>query len=321
MRYHQNIALNGKAVPAEYTNRKDSSFFNEGKWKNFILPFLPPNPTDMTFVEIGCNVGLYLRLATEYGFRNVVGVEANAANCAMAERYRDSYGLNYKVLNRTVGEDFSFDELPVADVVLLSNVHYYIHMEHFIPFLDRLRHKTVNCIIVSRRMNEKRHGHPLPEADAIRHMFRDWEMMRIQYTSSNMLKGDPHPRFLHSLHFRSQLQRQSIKDYTIRTQKYVLQQEWIDLIRRGEPFRLEDTQNWAYWVTRKQVEKDKPQDRWTDEQIRVQVQHRLDLVRDIMENGVREPLLAWPDRQCIDGGNRAAILWLLGYSSVIVRVI
>ena len=321
MRYHQNIALNGRDVPAEYTNRKDSSFFNEGKWRNFILPFLPPDPTDRTFVEIGCNVGLYLKMATEYGFRNVVGVEANFSNCAMACRYRDVNGHDYKVLNRTVGEDFTFDELPVADVVLLANVHYYIHMEFFIPFLDRLRNKTIDCIIVSRAMNRKRHGHPLPESDAIRHMFRDWEMIRAQYTSSNMLKGDLHPRRLHSLLFRSRLQRQPVSDYTLRTQKYVLQQECIDLIRAGKPVDLRSTQNWVYWKGRKQADKEKPQDQWTDEQIQAHVQHRFDLVRDIMENGVKEPLLARPDRECIDGGNRAQILKLLGYGSVIVRTI
>ena len=321
MKYHQNIALNGEDMPAEYTSRKGSSFFNEGKWENFIKLFLPDDPTDRTFVEIGCNVGLYLKLATEYGFRNVVGVEADANNCAMAERYRDAQGLDYRVLHRTVGDDFSFDELPVADVMLLSNMHYYIHMQHFMPFLDRLRFKTINCIIVSREMREKKHGHPLPEVAPIRHMFKDWEMMRIKYTSSNMLKRDPHPRHVHSLHFRSPLQRQSIKDYTTRTQKYVLQQEWIDLIRAGKPFRLEDTNNWAYWVQRKQLDKEKPQDRWSDEQIQAHVQRRLDLVRDILEHGVKEPLLVRPDRQCIDGGNRAAILKLLGYNSVIVRQI
>ena len=135
MRYHQNIEMGGVAVPAEFTSRKGSAFFNEGKWENFIKPMLPDDPTDRTFVEIGCNVGLYLTLASEYGFRNVMGVEAKQANYRMAIRYRNSLGLDYKVLHRTVGENFSFDEMPVADVVLLANVHYYIHMEHFVPCL------------------------------------------------------------------------------------------------------------------------------------------------------------------------------------------
>ena len=55
--------------------------------------------------------------------------------------------------------------------------------------------------------------------------------------------------------------------------------------------------------------------------MREQVQLRYDLVLDIMENGVKEPLLVRPSRECIDGGNRAQILKLLGYGSVIVRQI
>ena len=63
--------------------------------------------------------------------------------------------------------------------------------------------------------------------------------------------------------------------------------------------------------------------RWlerTDEQVRGHVQYRLDLVRDIIENGMKEPILVRPDRIGIDGGNRAAILSLLGYKSIIVRI-
>jgi SAM-dependent methyltransferase len=320
-KYHQNISIDGTDILPEYGNRKHSNFFNEGKWKNFIEPLLPPDPKDRTFVEIGCNVGLYLKLATEYGFRNVWGVETDAENCAMAERYRDANGMDYKILNRTVGADFSFDELPAADVVLMSNMHYYIHMEHFIPFLDRLFHKTIYCIVVSRRMREKKHGYPLPEIDPIRLMFKEWEMMRIRMTSSQMKDGDPHPRDIHSMLFRSELQRQTIKDYTTRTQKYIKQQEFIDIIREGREVRLEDTINWAYWKERKQTTKTKPRDMWTDEQIREHVQRRFDLVESIMKNGMREPVLVWPDRTGIDGGNRAQILKLLGYESIIVRII
>ncbi len=319
---HQNIAIDGKDLPAEYRNRRSSSFFNEGKWNNFILPLLPQNPKDRTFIEIGCNAGLFLKLATEYGFRNVVGVEMDKENCEAAKQYRDAHGMDYKILNRTVGVDFDFDELPVADVVLLSNMHYYIHMSEFMPFLDGLFNKTIFCIVVSRQIRKKKHGYPLPEIDALRVMFRDWEMKRARKTSTQMLDKDPHPRRVHSLLFRSRLQRQSILDYTTRTQKYEKQQEFIDIINSGQKVRLEDTLNWEYWVQRKQIAKEKrPQDKWTDEQIREHVQRRFDLVEDIMHNGMKEPVLTHPDRICIDGGNRAQILKLLGYDSIIVRII
>jgi len=320
-KYHQNIEIDGKPVEAEYSNRKTSNFFNEGKWKNFIKPLLPEDPTDMTFVEIGCNVGLYLKMATEYGFRDVIGVEADKENCAMAEKYRDANGMHYKVLNRTVGDDFSFDELPVADVVLISNMHYYVHMSRFIPFLDELLHKTIYCIVVSRQMSEKKHGYPLPEIEPLRLMFKDWELLRVRQTSSQMLDTDPHKRVVHSMLFRSHLQRQSIMDYVTRTQKYTKQQELIDIVREGREIKLEDTINWAYWKQRKQTEKQNPQDMWSDEQIREHVQRRFDLVESIMKDGVKEPILVHPDRTVIDGGNRAQILKLLGYKSIIVRII
>jgi len=321
MRYHQNIAIDGMDQPAEYTNRKHSAFFNEGKWRNFIAPLLPLDAHDRTFVEIGCNAGLFLRLAKEHGFRDVVGVEADADACRMAELYRNAHGLDYRIMNRTVGVDFSWDELPVADVVLLSNMHYYIHMAHFLPFVDRMRWKTITCIVVSRAMRDRKHGHPLPDLDSIRQMFCDWEIDRAIQTTSVMLEGDPHPRRVHSQLFRSRLQRQPISDHTTRGHPYRKHQEFVDLVREGRDIQLRDTLNWRYWVQRKQTDKKGQQDAWTDDEVQAHVQHRLDFVRDIMENGMKEPILARPDRIGIDGGNRAAVLKLLGYDSIIVRVV
>jgi hypothetical protein len=41
----------------------------------------------------------------------------------------------------------------------------------------------------------------------------------------------------------------------------------------------------------------------------------------MVENGMRKPILARPDRTGIDGGNRAAVLRLMGYDSIIVRMV
>lgn len=319
MRYHQNITINGEDIPAEYPNRKNSSFFNEGKWVNFIEPLLPPDPEDRCFIEIGCNVGLFLSLAKKYGFRDVIGVEADPAACEMAEKYRDANGLDYKILNRTVGVDFDWDELPVADVVLLANMHYYIHMADFLPFLDRMFYKTIYCLVVSRDMREKKHGHPLPDIDSLRIMFRDWQMGRIIQTSSQMYKSDPHPRRVHSILFQSRLERQPIEFHArgVATE----QQELIDLIRSGEDFDITDTDIYRYWRQRKQIDKKGRKDRWSDEELLSHVQYRFDLVRDIMDNGMKEPIIVRPDRIGIDGGNRGQIVRLLGYNSIIVRIV
>jgi hypothetical protein len=136
-----------------------------------------------------------------------------------------------------------------------------------------------------------------------------------------MVKGDPHPRRLHSMLFESDLERQPITEYTTRTQKYTKQQEFIDLIRSGEKFDMTQTENYRYWKVRKQDEKQTDKGRWTDEEILEHCWRRYELVRSIMEDGMREPILAYPNREGIDGGNRAQILKLLGYKSIIVRIV
>lgn len=318
MKYHQNITIDGKDMPAEYSNRKHSNFFNEGKWHNFIEPLLPADVEDRTFIEVGSNVGLYLRMAKKYGFRNVIGVEADPAACAMAEQYRANGEFYYIIRNETVGQDFSWDNMPAADVVLLSNMHYYIHMEHFMPFLDDLFHKTIYCIVVSRSMRDKKHGYPRPDIESICHMFRDWSVERVITTTSDMLDGDPHPRKVHSLLFRSQLQRQPISNHTS-DDGYPKHQELIDIVK-GKDIPLEDTLNWKYWVQRKQIDKGE-RGRWSDDEIKQYIQYRLDFTRDMMDNGMKVPILVDRNGKGIDGGNRAAVLKLLGYNSIIVRIV
>ena len=97
-RVHQNIVVNGRDW-GDRSVRKHSKFCNEGKWNNFINPLLPADCTDMTLVEIGCNAGLFLRMAKEKGFANVLGIESDLNAYNMALKYRDSLKMDYTVLH------------------------------------------------------------------------------------------------------------------------------------------------------------------------------------------------------------------------------
>ena len=67
----------GKSTHRKNAREQHSKFWNEGKFNNFVAPLLPSDPKDMTFLDLGCNSGLFLKLAKDYGFRNAVGVDSN----------------------------------------------------------------------------------------------------------------------------------------------------------------------------------------------------------------------------------------------------
>ena len=132
VKLYQNIPLDG--VEWQNSNRVNSKFWNEGKWDNFIAPLLPDDCTDQTFVEMGCNAGLFLKLAEDRGYRHMVGVEKDKTPVSEGLRYRDEIGYHYKIIKRTLGGkfgdhgDFDIDELPIADVTVMSTFHYYIEI-------------------------------------------------------------------------------------------------------------------------------------------------------------------------------------------------
>ena len=95
---------------------------------------------------------------------------------------------------------------------------------------------------------------------------------------------------------------------------YPKHQELIAVVQSGNEVELKDTLNWAFWAKRKKG-------RWSDEQIMAHVLYRLDFTRDMLEHGMKEPILIQPNGVGIDGGNRAAVQRLLGYESIIVRVV
>ena len=206
MKVYQNIKLNG-----DYLNEptKDSKFYNEGKWNNFINPLLPEDCSDMTFVEVGSNVGLFLKMAKEKGFRNVVGVEKSRRSTLLATKYRDSLGLDYKLLNKSVDENFDFNLLPVADFTLMSNLHYHLLLSDFLPYLDRLKYKTRYALIVSAKITN-RYWKASGEAKTIRKYFKEWK--EVGYIPIKPTKGDPYPREMFAILFESNLKRIDVKD-------------------------------------------------------------------------------------------------------------
>ncbi len=90
MRWYQTVFIDGVDAVFEDVNRKVSKFWNEGKWDNFIKPLLT-NVDKGSLLEIGCNAGLFLKMAKDEGFKKVIGVEASNRCCQQAELYKKTH--------------------------------------------------------------------------------------------------------------------------------------------------------------------------------------------------------------------------------------
>jgi hypothetical protein len=66
--------VGGKMSPRD-KQEANSKFWNQGKWTNFILPFLPKNCQELSLVDLGCNAGLFLKLAEDKGFDKIIVIK------------------------------------------------------------------------------------------------------------------------------------------------------------------------------------------------------------------------------------------------------
>ena len=309
MKVHQNIVLDGEDY-GEKMSRKDSKFCNEGKWNNFIKPFLPEDCSDMTLVEFGSNAGLFLKMAKEHGFRNVIGIESDKKTHKMACKYLESLPeeLGYTLINDTVGEGFDYDSIPVSDVTLLSNIHYHIPYPDFFWFIDKLIHKTREVIVVSIDYERKKHWLPKCKLGDVRMYFRHWEELGL---IDNIKRGeDPHGRDMFSIKFKSELELTPLDNVDLKRSSV---DDLTELVLSNSPINettIKKTKHYAYV---KRMHK-----RWSDVQRYEFVKGRAEIMKSVKNNGLLNPIIT-KNGQIVDGKHRAHMMKALNYKSAISR--
>ena len=320
LKAHQNIIIDGVDI-GDKAGRKGSKFCNEGKWDNFINPLLPDDCCEKTFIEMGCNAGLFLKMATEKDFQTVIGIEKSRRACKVAEKYRDSFNLDYKIRNESVGEFFDLNSLPVSDLTLMANFHYHLVMNDFITLIDRLQYKTCYCLVVSARVKNQAHWRPGAELNDIRVYFKDWkEIGEVYYVSPF---GDPHPRPMWSILFESKLKRKLIKDLWNPKNKggdnRVSGESTAELFRKVlASDQIEDIRDNLYY---KRVHRTRSCEGWPRGKVDKFVQGKIDLMYDVKANGLKNPILIRLDNRIIEGNHRIIMARELGYQSVITRTV
>lgn len=310
MKYYQNVGIGG--VEYEDPKRINSKYWNEGKWDNYIKPLLPEHKN--TFIEVGCNAGLFLKLAKETGFKNVIGIEGGKKRFKQAEKYREVNGLDYKLINKPI-QDVNLDDLPLADVVLFSNTHYYIPIAEFMNVVNKLKGRCAYCIIVSaqaRRLGNMA-AHYL-ESPGIRGYFKYWREIKFVGDPLGLekLTDSTARKQMYGILFKGDL------DSVNTDELYDVSEKWENKYKNDlilpclEKFfkdPLNESSLFEYWKNQGYSEKE----------IRHKLNHNLSLFKDIKENGMKEPVFLNINNKVLDGVHRMTILKELNYSEVLVR--
>jgi len=290
--------LPGDPTNERYELEKNSKFWDVGKWNYFVLPLLPKLCKELTYIEGGCNAGLYLGLAKELGYKRVIGVESDKGAWERGIKYRDDHDLDYNIILDDLTKATNF--LPLADVTVLVNVHYHLRIIDWLEYLDKLQYKTRYCLIVTVKTTYKS-WRALSSIEALREYFKDWE--ETGYIPWINPEGDPSPREMSSIIFKSKhLDRVPIKSIGN-------SDSTMDFYTSHSPMKSE----YANFLRKYRSKK------WSEKEADNFLLSKLDLYNNVKLKGLKSPLVVRTDNRLIDGCHRAGILKALGYETAIIR--
>lgn len=202
MKVHQNVVIDGVDY-GESQARKKSKFYNENRWANFIEPLIDGDCSDKTFIELGCNAGLFLKMAKDRGFKEVYGVEADENACEVSKKL-----LGDVVRNEMIDEDFDISSIPCVDYLMMSNFHYHLHLPVLIRLIHALQRKANYVILVSSDNKSTRHKIHANE-ETTRHLFRHFK--EVKHIPRIPIDGDTKPRQMFSFLFKTDMSPVSIQ--------------------------------------------------------------------------------------------------------------
>lgn len=299
--------LEGTQMTERDKKQVGSKFWNEGKWNNFVLPFLPKDSRGLSLVDMGCNAGVFLKLAEDMGFVPVIGVDSDREAVQRGEAWRNKHGGQYKFINSDLNG--CIDELPIVDYTVLANAHYYFTINDWTDYLDKLRLKTQYVIVVTAEKNHINRCWASADVPSIRNYFKDWE--EVGFIDELPLVGDPDPRRLWSLCFKSKYIDKVPLD-SLDSSNHV-QDQFYGELDEGKDFK--DTR--YYRILKKYRAK------WGEERLHEWFGERIKVYNDLKENGLMKPILVdfFKKDRIVDGNHRYAMMRNLGYKEVFVRYV
>ena len=330
VKLYQNIKIPGKKLLYEGVGRKDSAYWNEGKWNNFIDPLLPRYCQGKTFVEIGSSAGMFLKMAEDKGFKHVIGIEANPDRIGEAKLYKKSNGGNYKLLHKRMDQAFDFNTLPLAHVTLIANTHYYLSVINFSRVVDSLRSRSLYCLIVGAKAR-RIPGCARYDLKSVRGYFKDWQ--EVGAISNLKTEGDPSPREkMYGVLFKGALREYNTKELYTRWREGNIESgkfrkdaipdaldDFYKKVLLQEGSDLKDTAYYEYWKKRRPDQAEG----W----IMRKLGQKARLAKSIRKNGMFSPIYLsetnwrYSGGKLIDGQHRLCIANTLGHKTILVRTL
>jgi len=297
--------ISGEPMTERDKREANSKFWNKGKWDNFVLPFLPKDCSELSLVDMGCNAGLFLRLAEDMGFDKVIGVDSDKEAIARALKYREENGGSYDIQRRRVEQ--ALRHLPMADFTVLANVHYYMGISEWLEYVHQLESKTRFCIIVSGKKRPFKHlaGSSL---DGVRDYFKNWREVGLIDNVSK--EGDPSPRNLFSVCFESPIitrERIDALDNGNNQQEGFYQ----ELDKGVDPLRTR-----YYWRMKSYRMKEHG---WSHKQVVDYINEKAVLYENVKRFGLMKQIIVSSKSRIIDGDHRCEMLRHLGHESILIR--
>ena len=284
--------------------QKGSIFWEKGKWDNYIIPHFPKKVKGLTYVDMGCSSGLFLKYAEDMGFERAVGVEINPEAVERGIKYREKVGGKWDILTGKMEEEI--DNLPVSDYMTFINTHYYLLIHDWLELLDKLVMKTQYVVITTVRKN-RYYCMASGRGWDVDSYFRNWQVeSRIPQLP---IKGDPCPRTLKTVCFRN-LQMKRVELSRLKRGAHVKADFHVEIDKGKHPLRTN------YFRRLKLTHASRPR-----EALEKKMYDKVAMFEDVKKFGVKKPLIVNKDMRILDGNHRAKILEYLGYRTVLVRVV
>ena len=296
--------LQGTPMTARDKGEVGSKFWNKGKWDNFVAPFLPEDCSDLSLVDMGCNAGVFLNEAELKGFKTVIGVDSNKEAIERGAVWRGEHNKSYQFVLSEMTT--CVDDLPAVDYTVLANAHYYFTINDWLEYLDKLQNKTAYCIIVTAEKRKVNRCWASTELDSIRSYFKSWEEVGF-IDGIPMLEGDPHPRKLWGLCFKSPTTERVAID-SLDSSNHV-QDSFCAELDEGKHYT-----ETRYYKILKPYRK-----RWSEEKLNGWMEERVATYENIKKCGMRTPIIVGSNGLILDGNHGYAVMRHLGNKSILIR--